>query len=751
MPVFGRRVHAVMEKHHAALLMLLGFGSLSVMLALLHNVVRARVFHDNESVDVAFDAGGKVSFSLTAVTVMSQLLWPGDLLQSSTVAVRNGVSGAFWYSVGAVVNMILFPVFSVYFKTRAPGAHTFLQVISARFGPPAHIVYAFFALLTNVVVTSTLIVAGHAILASLVRDVSDEFIVLVLVTLFGCYAMIGGLGSTFYVSYVNAFIVFICLLVFIINLFYVETELEGTPMTLDIDSVYESLACLVGPNTNLHSSYLTFQSQGAVVWGLTGIFVTSSLTFCDQASWQSRIAAKPVQGVLGFLAASFMWFAVPAAIGPSTGLAYLALSASNRSLALSDHDINAGLVTPYVAEKVLGPSGGVMLLVMMTMSLMSTGSGEVMAISSIFIYDIFQKYIRPFRRGLESGECVLCGARRADHEEEAVRPTALCKCPPVSECSHCKTDNSPQQASTSILSRRHYTCPVHGAFREYQDDLARIKSWCVLWVTVGVLPLGLIVLAAKIDLNWAMLVGFTVCIPGFPGVLLSVVWVKASTAGVISGAVGGLTAGVTALLVVASTYEGGLGNFLVNTAQVYSVLAGGITTLVVTVIVTVVVSLFTHKIKSEGDEEREWEKLREIDNPLRPWAQTYVEEFGEIETTVSDVKVMQPTFKQLDATFRKAKVVAYIGGVCSALLFVVVIPVVMVALQVLSSPQFRTWMLTMQIWCFLTAAIVIVLTPIEEVISIVRQLRKRSPDAGTLSSLEASSTCDGSSRIETQL
>ena len=41
---------------------------------------------------------------------------------------QNGIAGTFWYSVGAVVNMILFPVLSVHFKTRSPGAKTFLQV-----------------------------------------------------------------------------------------------------------------------------------------------------------------------------------------------------------------------------------------------------------------------------------------------------------------------------------------------------------------------------------------------------------------------------------------------------------------------------------------------------------------------------------------------------------------------------------------------------------------------------------------------
>lgn len=65
---------------------------------------------------------------------------------------------------------------------------------------------------------------------------------------------------------------------------------------------------------------------------------------CIAAAWQSRIAAKPLQGVLGFLIASFIWFAVPISIATSTGLAYLTLASGNSSLVLSQGDIDSGII-----------------------------------------------------------------------------------------------------------------------------------------------------------------------------------------------------------------------------------------------------------------------------------------------------------------------------------------------------------------------------------------------------------------------
>ena len=79
------RVEPVLEKHEAALLILLGFGGFSVVVAVLFNYVRKYVFRDSRSLDTVFDAGGRVTFSLTSVVVTSQMLWPSDFLQNSTL------------------------------------------------------------------------------------------------------------------------------------------------------------------------------------------------------------------------------------------------------------------------------------------------------------------------------------------------------------------------------------------------------------------------------------------------------------------------------------------------------------------------------------------------------------------------------------------------------------------------------------------------------------------------------------------
>ena len=70
----------------------------------------------------------------------------------------------------------------------------------------------------------------------------------------------------------------------------------------------------------------------------------------------------------------------------------------------------------------------------------------------------------------------------------------------------------------------------------------------------------------------------------------------------LAGSLSGLVGGIAANFIVASTYDGGLANFLPNTSENYAVLAGSCCAFGVSVILTIVLSLLTHRIRSPEDE-----------------------------------------------------------------------------------------------------------------------------------------------------
>ena len=86
-------------------------------------------------------ASRSVKPGLIASGIVSAWTWAATLLQSSTVGYRYGVAGPFWYAAGATVQILMFAILACKVKQNAPRCHTYLEIIYARYGRFAHIVF----------------------------------------------------------------------------------------------------------------------------------------------------------------------------------------------------------------------------------------------------------------------------------------------------------------------------------------------------------------------------------------------------------------------------------------------------------------------------------------------------------------------------------------------------------------------------------------------------------------------------------
>lgn len=127
--------------------------------------------------------------------------------RSSAVAYNYGVSGPFWYASGATVQVLLFATLAIELKRKSPNAHTFLEVIKARYGVATHAVYITFGLITNVLVTAMLLTGGSAVVSDLtgVPTAAACFLLPIGVVL---YTMFGGIKATFLTDYVHTVMIF---------------------------------------------------------------------------------------------------------------------------------------------------------------------------------------------------------------------------------------------------------------------------------------------------------------------------------------------------------------------------------------------------------------------------------------------------------------------------------------------------------------------------------------------------------------
>jgi hypothetical protein len=142
---------------------------------ILTTFVLKRYNYELQTSEMFSTAGRTVKSGLVASAVVSSWTWAATLLQSSAVAYRYGVSGPFWYASGATVQIILFATIAIELKRRAPNAHTFLEVIRARYGAVTHIVFMVFGIFTNILVTSMLLTGGSAVVTSVRRSTQNVY------------------------------------------------------------------------------------------------------------------------------------------------------------------------------------------------------------------------------------------------------------------------------------------------------------------------------------------------------------------------------------------------------------------------------------------------------------------------------------------------------------------------------------------------------------------------------------------------
>lgn len=350
-------------------------------------------------------AGRNVKTGLIASVIVSQWTWAATILQSSNVAWQYGISGPFWYASGATIQVLLFGVMAIEIKRKAPCAHTVCEIVKARWGKAAHIVFLAFCLLTNIIVTAMLLLGGSAVVNALtgVNIYAASFLIPLGVIV---YTLAGGLKATFLASYIHCVIVHVALVIFV-YLVYIASDKLGSPSIVHIRlqeiasklrSCHEPIShngqsC--GPiDGNYKGSYLTMLSSGGLVFGIINIVGNFGTVFVDNGYWVSAIAARPLSTHKGYLLGGLVWFAVPFSLATSLGLGALALD-----LPLTADEANHGLVPPATAIALMGKGGSILLLTMLFMAVTSAGSSELIAVSTLCTYDIYRTYINPDASG----------------------------------------------------------------------------------------------------------------------------------------------------------------------------------------------------------------------------------------------------------------------------------------------------------------------------------------------------------------
>ncbi|KAJ9330414.1 hypothetical protein DTO027B5_7819 [Paecilomyces variotii] len=319
-------------------------------------------------------ASRSVKPGLIASGVVSAWTWAATLLQSSTVAYEYGISGPFW---------------------NAPYCHTYLEIVYHRYGRVTHLVFIFFAMMTNILVASQLLLGGSAVVTALTG--MNVYAAVFLIPLGVCvYVVLGGLRATFLCDYSHTVILMIIILYFMFTT-YTSSDLIGSPTEMYELLKEASIKRPVAGNTD--GSYLTLKSNYGLIFGVIQLCSGMGTVFLDQGYWQRAIASRPSSAVRAYIMGGFAWFAIPFGFSTTLGLAAVALTDNPRYPTYPNNmttaQVSAGLSAPFAAAALLGKHGAVALLITLFMAVTSSSASELIAVSSILTFDIYKVYIKP--------------------------------------------------------------------------------------------------------------------------------------------------------------------------------------------------------------------------------------------------------------------------------------------------------------------------------------------------------------------
>ncbi|KAF2096768.1 solute symporter family transporter [Rhizodiscina lignyota] len=362
-----------------------GFAFVMVALTLVQN--RYGTHNTFKSTEEFNAASRSIKPGMIAAGIVSSWTHASTLLTSCTLAFSYGVSGGLWYGAFGTFQTLLFAVTAFKIKEQSNNAHTFPEIVLQKHGRHAHKVYTCFGIFTNLINGSALLAGGCGVWNALTgMDIWASYWILVVVVT--AYIVVGGLRSTFICDYLHTIFLFICIFIFMFQVYAVNPAI-GSPRKL-----YELLRHKTADSYN--GSFMTVKSRDGLVNGIDIWLAGFSAVWTDQAYWQRAIASQPATAVKGYLLGSFAWYAIPFAMSTTLGLAAAAMQDTVVfPYKLTTADINNGLDGPAAAIALMGKSGAALMVVLLFMAVTSSTSAESIACSSLITFDVYKAYINP--------------------------------------------------------------------------------------------------------------------------------------------------------------------------------------------------------------------------------------------------------------------------------------------------------------------------------------------------------------------
>jgi len=226
-----------------------------------------------------------------------------------------------------------------------------------------------------------------------------------------------------------------------------------------------------------------------------------------------------------------------------------------------------------MSQITLGKTGDIMMCALTILVVMQAVSAQIHSLSALFVYDVYQTYVNPFR--------VELGVYK-----------------------------EPQIADYLYYNRR----------------AVFVRHAVTVFFSIITFPAALIYMSVHLYVGYEVILLAIFALSTVLPVCLTVTWHRTTPLGLISGSVVGLVAGVAAWLIFTAELPGGLTDFVMNSTHTLVWLTFIVTCLGAGGIICVLVSLFSGGLNPAMYAEEEWAKCLQLDNPAKSWILQYAAE-----------------------------------------------------------------------------------------------------------------------------
>ena len=353
----------------------------------------------------AFLSGGRdIGHGMINASVVATWIWAATLMISSWTGYHYGFIGPWWYALGATIPLPLMAYLGRRIKTVMPQATSYPEFIRRRFDEKNHLLHSVISTVVALWIT-IMIITGGAIVGHAFTGAPFWAIALLMVVIFVSYIPLAGLWASIFADTIMSLMLYVCLLILAIA---VLVKIGPSEIWSGLAEVARTQPVLEPGTTEAHHSsqwdglnWLNPSGLGFLVVNTVG---NLGAVLCNQTYWSRVTGAKDPQTVFkSFMTAAICWWPIPLATGTALGVAALSQglvvgeSYSYGSTMMRFTEAEA--VAPVMAFLVLGFAGLTIFILAVGSATVSTGAGELLAVTTVFVNDIFKGHINPKAEG----------------------------------------------------------------------------------------------------------------------------------------------------------------------------------------------------------------------------------------------------------------------------------------------------------------------------------------------------------------